>query len=65
MESSSIFGAEKMEPNDFENNERAPMALRDDDAATFCKLTLRHGRGQQRKAQEHPPKTLLTLMRET
>jgi hypothetical protein len=30
-----------------------------------CKLTLRHGRGQQRKAQEHPPKTLLTLMRET
>jgi hypothetical protein len=28
-------------------------------------LTLRHGRGQQRKAQAHPPKTLLTLMRET
>ncbi len=36
MESSSIFGAEKMEPNDFENNERALVALRDDDAAAFC-----------------------------
>ena len=65
MESSSIFGAEKMEPNDFENNERALVALRDDDAAAFCKLTLQHGHGQQRKAQKHPPKTLLTLMRET
>jgi hypothetical protein len=40
MESSSIFGAEKMEPNDFENNERALVALRDDDAAAFCTLTL-------------------------
>jgi len=27
MESSSIFGAEKMEPNDFENNERALVAF--------------------------------------
>ena len=27
MESSSIFGAEKMEPNDFENNERALVGL--------------------------------------
>ena len=34
------FGAEKMEPNDFENNERALVALRDDDAAAFCTLTL-------------------------
>ena len=34
MESSSIFGAEKMEPNDFENNEKALVALRDDDAAS-------------------------------
>ena len=40
MESSSIFGAEKMEPNDFENNERALVALRDDDAAAFFTLTL-------------------------
>ena len=37
---SSIFGAEKMEPNDFENNERALVALCDDDAAAFCTLTL-------------------------
>ena len=37
---SSIFGAEKMEPNDFENNVRALVALRDDDAAAFCTLTL-------------------------
>ena len=37
---SSIFGAEKMEPNDFENSERALVALRDDDAAAFCTLTL-------------------------
>ena len=41
MESSSIFGAEKMEPNDFENNERALVALCDDDAATFCTFTNR------------------------
>ena len=41
MESSSIFGAEKMEPNDFENNERALVALRDDDAAAFCTFTNR------------------------
>ena len=41
MESSSIFGAEKMEPNDFENNERALVALRDDDAAAFCTCTNR------------------------
>mgnify|MGYP000002010265 FL=1 len=41
MESSSIFGAEKMEPNDFENNERALVALRDDDAAAFCIFTNR------------------------
>ena len=40
MESSSIFGAEKMEPNDFENNERALVALCDDAAAAFCTLTL-------------------------
>lgn len=40
MESSSILGAEKMETNDFENNERALVALRDDDAAAFCTLTL-------------------------
>ena len=39
MESSSIFGAEKMEPNDFENNERALVALRDDDAAAFLSDT--------------------------
>ena len=38
---SSIFGAEKMEPNDFENNERALVALRDDDAAAFCTFTNR------------------------
>ena len=41
MESGSIFGAEKMEPNDFENNERALVALRDDDAAAFCTFTNR------------------------
>ena len=41
MESSSIYGAEKMEPNDFENNERALVALRDDDAAAFCTFTNR------------------------
>ena len=41
MESSSIFGAEKMEPNGFENNERALVALRDDDAAAFCTFTNR------------------------
>ena len=41
MESSSIFGAEKMEPNDFENSERALVALRDDDAAAFCTFTNR------------------------
>ena len=38
---SSIFGAEKMEPNDFENSERALVALRDDDAAAFCTFTNR------------------------
>ena len=36
----AFLGAEKMEPNDFENNERALVALRDDDAAAFCTLTL-------------------------
>ena len=40
MESSSIFGAVKMEPNDFENKVRALVALRDDDAAAFGTLTL-------------------------
>ena len=40
MESSSIFGAEKMEPNDFENSERALVALRDDDAAAFSHLPI-------------------------
>ena len=37
----AFFGAEKMEPNDFENNERALVALRDDDAAAFCTFTNR------------------------
>ena len=40
MESSSNFGAEKMEPNDFDIYERDLGALRDDDAAAFCTLTL-------------------------
>ena len=33
--------AEKMRANDFENNERALVALRDDDAAAFCTFTNR------------------------
>ena len=41
MESSSIFGAKKMEANDFESNERALVALRDDDAVVFCTFTNR------------------------
>ena len=41
MESSSIFGAEKKRANDIENNERALVALLDDDAAAFCTFTNR------------------------
>ena len=54
MESSSIFGAEKMEPNDFENNERAPMALRDDDAAAFCTFTNRDEMPREYGCEQHP-----------
>ena len=41
MESSSIFGAKKMEANDFESNERVLAALHDDEVAAFCTFTNR------------------------
>ena len=54
MESSSIFGAEKMEPNDFENNEKALVALRDDDAAAFCTFTNRDEMSREYGCELHP-----------